>query len=243
MDHSFHSITHDLQALGIMPSDMLFIHSSFKSLGPVAGGAETVVQALEAAVGSDGLILMPSFNLVAHEDRPKTWNWEETPSTVGWLTEFFRLMPGTYRSDHYSHSVAARGNGADRFVADHLSNEGYGSPWDKVPWGKTYGTHSPMVRAYERGGRLLMLGVDYETSTYIHLAEVIYWNELLEVDPEAPYLRLDRPKLGAFWDQTGDLRRGSVGQADCRCFGILAYVDRLLEEVRRDPGAYDRNRS
>ncbi|MCZ6636503.1 MAG: AAC(3) family N-acetyltransferase, partial [bacterium] len=160
-----------------------------------------------------------------------------------WLTEFFRLMPGTHRSDHYSHSVAAKGKGAAGFIADHLSNEGYGSPWDKAPWGKTYGTHSPMVRAYEQGGKLLMLGVDYETSTYIHLVEVMYWNELLKMEPEALYPRLDRPKLGAFWDQTGDVRRGSVGQADCRCFKIRVYVDTLLEEVRRDSEAYGRNRS
>ena len=44
-----------LEALGVEAGDMLFIHSSFKSLGPVAGGAQTVVDALQAAVGPMGL--------------------------------------------------------------------------------------------------------------------------------------------------------------------------------------------
>ena len=109
-----------------------------------------------------------------------TWNLETTPSTVGWLTEFFRQMPDTYRSDHYSHSVAARGKDAKAFVSTHLSREGYKSPWDIEPWGKTYGTHSPMQKAYKADGKLLMLGVDYNTSTYVHFVEVLYWDELLE---------------------------------------------------------------
>ena len=115
----------DLVKLGIVKGDILFIHSSFKSLGLVAGGAGTVIEALERAVGPSGLILMPSFNLIDRERRAMAWNLERTPSTVGWLTEFFRLMPGTYRSDHYSHSVAARGLGASKIVADHTSNGGW----------------------------------------------------------------------------------------------------------------------
>ncbi|MBT7549777.1 MAG: aminoglycoside N(3)-acetyltransferase, partial [Gemmatimonadetes bacterium] len=108
------SLCADLCRLGVEPGDILFIHSSFKSLGPVDGGAETVVRALEDAVGSAGLILMPSFQLVPSErdQRAAGWDWATTPSTVGWLTEYFRRMPDTVRSDHYSHSVAARGGRA-----------------------------------------------------------------------------------------------------------------------------------
>ena len=163
-----------LQALGVHQGDTLFVHSSFKSLGPVTGGAGTVVDALQAAVGPAGLLLMPSFHLIRRDDRARLWDPAATPSTVGWLTEYFRLLPDTHRSDHYSHSVAARGPGAADFVAGHLGQEGLPSSWDRLPWGRTYGTHSPMYRAYRRGGRLLMLGVDYETSTYIHLVEVLY---------------------------------------------------------------------
>ena len=207
--------------------------------GPVEDGAGTVIAALEETVGEDGLILMPSFNLrPSREERVASWDVATTPSTVGWLTEFFRQMPDTYRSDHYSHAVAARGRDAEAFVADHLRREGCQSPWDLHPWGKTYGTHSPMFRAYKTDGKLLMIGVDYETSTYIHLVEVIHWNKRLADDSQASFIGLNRPALGAFWDALGQLRKEKVGDSDCRLFHIKTYVDTLLAEVERNPEPY-----
>ena len=239
MHYTHKKLTQDFTNLGIEKGDTLFIHSSFKSLGPVTDGAGTVIAALEETVGQDGLILMPSFNLrPSREERVESWDIATTPSTVGWLTEFFRRMPGTYRSDHYSHAVAARGRDAEAFVADHLRQEGYQSPWDLHPWGKTYGTHSPMFRAYKTDGKLLMIGVDYETSTYIHLVEVIHWNKRLADDSQASFIGLNRPKLGAFWDALGQLRQGKVGDSNCRSFHIKTYVDTLLAEVDRNPEPY-----
>lgn len=232
-------LTQDFTNLGIEKGDTLFIHSSFKSLGPVKGGARAVISALETVVGQDGLILMPSFSLLpSREERIASWNIDMTPSTVGWLTEYFRQMSDTYRSNHYSHSIAARGRGARAFVADHLRREGYESPWDQYPWGKTYGTHSPMFRAYASDAKLLMLGVDYESSTYAHLVEVIHWNRELTEDPDAEYLRLERKELGAFWEALGRLKKGEVGDAVCRLFYIKDYVDTLVEEVERNPRPY-----
>lgn len=227
------TLARDLRGLGLATGDRVFVHSSFNSLGPVDGGAEAVIGALEDAVGPDGLVAMPSFNLVQRERRHETWDVATTPSTVGWLTEVFRALPDTWRSDHYSHAVAARGSGARELVADHLRLEGLSSPWDRVPWGKTYGEHSPMVRLHGRGGKLLMLGVDYDSSTYVHFVEVLEWHRRLEHDPEAPYPGQDRERLGAFWDRTGQLSRGRVAQAACRLFGIAEYVDALWAEVRR----------
>ena len=232
-------LTQDFTDLGIEKGDTLFIHSSFKSLGPVEEGAGTVISALEAAVGEEGLILMPTFSLLpSREERVEMWDVHKTPSTVGWLTEFFRQMPDTHRSDHYSHAVAARGKDAKAFVADHLRRDGYASPWDHYPWGKTYGTHSPMFRAYTANAKLLMIGVDYETSTYIHLVEVIHWNKRLADAPQAEYIRLKRPELGEYWERLGQLRIEKVGDSVCRLFHIKTYVDTLLAEVERTPEPY-----
>lgn len=78
--HTREKLIQDLTHLGIENGDTLFIHSSFKSLGPVAGGAGTVISALAAAVGTDGLILMPSFSLLpSREERIASWNIEKTP--------------------------------------------------------------------------------------------------------------------------------------------------------------------
>ena len=237
--HTLESLVRDLRALGVEQGDTLFIHSSFKSLGTVEGGALAVVSALENATGPGGLILMPSFNLLADNRlRSETWDPNTTPSTVGWLTEFFRTLPGTFRSDHYSHSVAARGRNARACVDGHRDRIGRSSPWDRDPWGKTYGDNSPMVRAYAAGGKVLMLGVTYETSTYIHLVEVICWNRRLVCSPDANYMWIDRTKLGAFWEANGHIRRGPVGDSESRLFPIRTYVDTLVNEVEGRPEAY-----
>ena len=270
--HTRETLLHDLRVLGVEQSDILFMHSSFKSLGPVEGGVATVIGALEDAVGHEGLLLIPSFNLVAAPQgipsgpkRAEIWDIETTLSAVGWITEYFRRMPGTYRSDHFSNSVAARGKGAKEFVSGHLGQEGLKAPWDREPWGKTYGTNSPMYRAYKADGKLLMLGVDYESSTYCHMVEAMHWNMLLDQEAVAmagdkgstaqqvriwrslspSELRLDvewrglkRPALGEFWDRSSKLSRGCMGDADCRMFRIREYVDTLLREVIDNPDPY-----
>lgn len=233
-----HQLATHLRQLGVAPGDTLFIHSSFKSLGPVDGGAETIVNALEDAVGSEGLILMPSFNLVQWDERSKVWNLDSSPSTVGWLTEYFRLRPDTVRSDHYSHSVAARGRDATQFIDGHLRREGMRSGWDREPWGFTYGLHSPMFRAYAGDGFLLMVGVDYGTSTFVHLAEVIIWNQLLELDADVESVGIDRPAIGLFWESLGRLTFGTIGDADCRLFSIADYVNAVVAEVSSNPEPY-----
>jgi aminoglycoside 3-N-acetyltransferase len=201
----------DLRRLGLDAGDTVFVHSSYKSLGQVEGGVQTAIDALEDAIRPAGLLLMPSFNLLPpFQRRHETWDPATTPSSVGWITEFFRTLPDTVRSDHYSHSVAARGTGAQVFVGDHRSQEGIQSPWDRPPWGKTYGIHSPMARACSVGGKLLMLGVTYTTSTYVHFVESLYWDMLRSRDPDAPFPRLDRERIGEFWDGLGELHRGRV---------------------------------
>ena len=227
----------NLGDLGVEAGDLLFVHSSFKSIGPVVGGAGAVVSAFEDSVGPEGLILMPSFNLVDFESRAANWDLGTTPSTVGWLTEFFRLMPGTYRSDHYSHSVAARGLGAKGLVSVQ-SRDGYRSNWDLEPWGLALGTMSPMNQAYERAGKLLMLGVDYTSSTYLHFVEAIYWNLALKENPKALYPLLDREAVGIFWDRVGKICRGFVGDSECRLFGIKEYVEKVLCEISLNPEPY-----
>lgn len=225
----------DLATLGVKSGDVLFIHSSFKSFGPVQDGAAGVVDALKQAVGPAGMLLMPSFNLVPLAQRADSWQIGTTPATTGYLTEFFRQMPQVVRSDHYSHSVAALGKDAEAYTCDHLQKLGNRSPWDKDPWGKAYGVGSPMNKAYEQGGRVLMLGVDYHTATYVHFVEVLYWNSRLQADPQAKYFWLNREALGAYWDAQGRVKRGMVGQAQCRLFEVRDFVDCLLDVVSQDP--------
>ena len=232
--HTRATLHHDLRQLGVVDADTLFVHSSFRSLGHVEGGANTVIGALHDAVGLDGRVLMPSFNLVGSQDeRAARWDVEQTPSSVGWLTEAFRQMPETARSDHYSHSVAAQGCDAPSLVSGHRSQTGMSSPWDREPWGKTYGDRSPMMQALDLNVKILMVGVDYESSTYVLLVEVMWWDARLAHDPTSTFRGLDRVEMGRMWDQEGVLARGLVGDAGCRLFAARTYVDQLLAWAER----------
>lgn len=232
--HTRESLTSDARRLGVEAGDTLLVHSSFKSIGPVEGGAAAVVGALEDALGTEGLLLMPSFNLV--ENRAATWNVATTPSTVGYLTEFFRTMPGTVRSDNYSHSVAARGKNAASFVGDHLSKEGPESPWDLAPWGCDFGTKSPFLKAYRcPKGKVLMLGTDYHSSTYCHVVEVLFWAWFKSVKEGAPYNYIDREEVYVFWDALNRQRLGKIGDASCKLHSIHEFVETVLEAAKQNP--------
>ncbi len=52
----------DLLALGVRPGGVLLVHSSLRSLGPLPGGAESVIRALLAVLGPDGTLLMPALS-------------------------------------------------------------------------------------------------------------------------------------------------------------------------------------
>ena len=234
--HTRESLAADACRLGIEAGDTLFVHSSFKNLGPVEGGAGAVIGALEDVLGTAGLLLMPSFNLVAHEQRAATWNIATTPSTVGYLTEFFRTMPGTVRSDHYSHAVAARGEGAAAFVADHHSLEGIESPWDHAPWGRTFGLQSPLLKAYRcPRGKVLMLGTNHHSSTYCHVVETFFWAWRRSLKHDAVFNHINREEVFVFWDSLNRQHRGRIGDAECCLFLIREFVDTVLAAAKQDP--------
>src|SRR5262245_18922652 len=58
----------DLRRLGVEPGDVVMVHASLRAIGPVAGGADAVLDALEAVVGPEGTLLM---TVGARDD----WGW------------------------------------------------------------------------------------------------------------------------------------------------------------------------
>ena len=174
---SVEQLTADLRRLGVRPGDRLMVHASLRAIGGsrgIAGGADGVLDALEAAVGPDGTLFM---TLGARDD----WGWvnerpeDERPGLlaaaepfdrlatpadpdVGVLAEVFRTRPGTLVSDHPEGRFGAWGS-----LAEHLV--------DDVPWDDYYGPDSPLERFTTAGGRILRLGADLDTVTLLHYAE------------------------------------------------------------------------
>ena len=168
-------LTDALRALGVRAGDVVMVHASMRSVGAVAGGAAGDGEALEAAVGSGGTLLM---NLGARDDydwvnaRPAgergrllapapVFDAASTPADpdVGVLAEVFRQLPGTVVNDHPDARFGARGALARTLLAEPL------------PWDDYYGPGSALDRFAGAGGRVLRLGAGLDTVTLLHLVE------------------------------------------------------------------------
>jgi len=166
----------DMRRLGVVAGDVLMIHASLRRLGPVEGGANGVISALDQAVGSKGTLLMVLgarddvswVNERPEDERPgllagtPPFDHRITPADpdVGVLAEVFRVYPGTKVNDHPEARFAARGRLSEALIV---------SP----PWDHYYGRGSPLERLVEADGKVLRIGADPDTVTLIHYAEYL----------------------------------------------------------------------
>ena len=167
-----------LRAVGLQRGDSVMVHTSLGKIGYVCGGAQAVIEALTETVGEDGTIMMPTQSWKnldpetgVHWDVDETdWdrireNWPAynkaiTPTiTMGAVAEMFRSWPGAVRSDHPARSVAAWGKHAEYLTENHDISD-------------IFGDTSPIGKLYELDGKVLLIGVDYDKNTSIHLADV-----------------------------------------------------------------------
>jgi aminoglycoside 3-N-acetyltransferase len=207
-------VVQHLRALGVEQGGVLVVHTSFSNVRPIEGGPEGLIDALQTAVGEDGTLVMPSF--ADEDDEPFS---RTTSSCVGMgivATTFWR-MPGVLRSDS-PHAFAARGPRTAEITAPH--------PID-VP----HGLDSPVGRAYELDGQVLLLGVGHDANTTIHLAEnlagvryrrachstVIEDGRLVRVDySEVDHCCQNFSLLDQWLEAEGKQRRGTVGHGEAR---------------------------
>lgn len=173
---SVERLAEELRDLGLARADLVMVHASLRAIGAVDGGADGVIDALEAAVGPDGTLLM---TLGARDDRAwvnerpeperpgllagaEPFDARTTPSDpdMGALAEVFRARPGTKVSDHPEGRFGARGRLA-------------GALLDDVPWDDYYGSGSPLERFVDAHGRVVRLGADIDTVTVLHYAEYL----------------------------------------------------------------------
>ena len=152
-------ITRDLRALGVRDGATLLVHSSLSSLGFVMGGAATVIDAVRAAIGSQGTLVLPTHSWERAGRGDFTFDIRTTPSCVGAISETFRTMPGVIRSLHPTHSVAAIGPRARALIEGH--------ELASTPCGE--GT--PYARIIDAGGQILFLGATLDQNTVFHTLE------------------------------------------------------------------------
>ena len=187
MHASYEQLKQDLKNIGISAGDLLVVHSSFKSLGYVEGGAECVIAALKDVLGAEGTLVFPTFTYsTSYAD--SYFSNVETPSCVGYLSEYFRKTEGVIRTNHPTHSVAIWGK---------LQNElNAGVELDDTPMG----IHSPYRKFAKYGGKILMLGCSLAHNSFMHALEEVV---------DAPYALRDHQEY-TMVDEHGNVTRRKI---------------------------------
>lgn len=114
-----------IREMGLQEGDKVMVHSSLSSMGYVDSGAVTVVEAFLEVLGSEGILMVPTFTHSGTE----YYDPLATPSKNGAVSEAARKYPGAVRSLHPTHAVTAIGPDAEELW--------YGTIWSGGPWPKT----------------------------------------------------------------------------------------------------------
>lgn len=252
------SLAADLRALGVQPGMIVLLHSSLCSLGWVCGGAQAVVQACFDVLTPMGTLVVPTQT--GENSEPSHWSrppvdaswWtiirahmpafdpQITPSQhMGIIPELVRTWPGSVRSNHPAVSFAAVGHDAALLMADHALDDGLGEG-------------SPLRRMYERGGWVVLLGVDHESNTSLHLAQYRVPQSATRREMGAAILRggqriwqtysdldldtNDFPAIGAAFEAQQGYQPRHVAQAETRLLPQRELIDFATAWLRQKYG-------
>jgi aminoglycoside 3-N-acetyltransferase len=270
--YSRDELANDFRRLGIAPGDTIMMHASVRSVGAVAGGPDQIHLALKDALTSEGTLLMYAScpehydevgrgNLTADEERevleklpPFDPLSARSARDNGALVELLRTFPGSKVNAHVARFVVW-GMHADRLIAPQ-------------PWHYAYGRDSALDRFVALNGRILLLGCDHDTVTFLHYAEHIVdipdkivvrfrvpvlengqrvWLDMEEFDtstgvhanwPDRFFARI----VDTYGASTGN-RGARVGDAPCVLIdaqGLLDFALEVMTAVAADPRAADR---
>ena len=219
---------------GIKNTDTVLVHTSFRSLGGVEGGCDGFIDAFLSYL-TDGLFIVPTHTWANVGAESPVFDVKATVPCIGALPAVAAFRPDGVRSLHPTHSVAAFGKNAREFTR---GEEKCTTPCP--PSGA-------WARLYERGAKILLIGVGLNRNTYIHAVD-----EMLELPGRLaapiPLCSLDydgnrhemtfskhgqntgSENFGVFEDAllcTGALRYSQLGQARVGIFDAKAGCETI----------------
>jgi aminoglycoside 3-N-acetyltransferase len=267
--YSRQELADGFRRLGVCPGDTVMVHASIRAVGAIAGGPDQIHLALKDALTADGTLMMYA-SCPRHYDEVGRGNLSEDeerqlieklpafdPLTAradrdnGALVELLRTYPGSMVNPHVARFVVW-GKRAGELIAEQ-------------PWDYAFGHASALDRLAGLDGKILLLGCDHDTVTFLHYAEHIVdipdkrvvryqvpiieagrrvWRPMAEFDtsegahanwPDRFFARLADTYLA----QTGN-QGGRVGDAECYLFdarGLLTFALGMMQAVAADPDA------
>lgn len=240
----------DLQMAGIELNDTILVHSSLSRIGHLQEGPKTFVDALLAAVGEKGNVLMPTspnnvYQLNYIRNTP-FFDVLNSPSKTGAITEYFRTLPNAKRSLHPTEPVTAFGPKAKEFVGEHFNQ--------LTP----YNAKSPFYKVSQAKGKILYVGVTLSMAgTNLHTLEdavdfkfPVYYPEIFDFkvidengvshvvktkvhDPEWSKKR-KCDDLIPMLEQEGALTKVKIGQADTLLLDAEKFLEVMIDQYNKN---------
>jgi len=233
-------IVNGLKELGLKAGDTAFVHSSLSSFGHVEGGAETVVKAFLDVLGEEGTLAVPIFRNYFWDGPDQVWDRENSPSLMGRISETVRTWADNRRSYHAPHPIAAIGLLAEDITERHNLTD--------------FSFDSPFARLLELNAWIILMGVDYNRCTMIHLLEeradipyrrwidltgTVIYNDVSQV-VTYPFLAKysgvnnDFITLGKKMESEGLVKSVTIGKSLIRCFRSKDLYDLGMRSIRQD---------
>ena len=267
--HTRGQLADAFRTVGVRPGDVVMVHASVRAVGEVAGGPDQIHLALKDALTPDGTLMMyascPRYydeigrgNLTPDQEREVAATLPAfDPYTArsardnGALVELLRTYPGSIVNAHVARFVVW-----GRLAPFLISAQ---------PWDYAFGAGSALERFVQLRGRILLLGCDHDTVTFLHYAEHIVdipgkrvarfkvpidqggtrvWRDMEEFDtadgvhanwPADFFARI----VDAYLARTNN-RGGLVGQAQTFVLdaaGLLEFSLPIMKAVAADAGA------
>jgi aminoglycoside N3'-acetyltransferase len=227
-------VTEQLRKLGVREGGVLLVHTSFRAVRPVEGGPLGLIAALRDALGPKGTLVLPSGS--GDDDEPFDPLTTPVRDDLGILPELFWREPGVLRGNHFD-GFAAIGPRAVEIVSAPL----------KLP---PSAPGSPISVIHDLDGQVLLLGVGHDSSTMLHLAEllggvpyrvphhytVIENGRKVRIDyGENDHCCQGFAKMDAWLRAAGLQAEGLVGHAQSRLARAQDLVRIAVEQLARDP--------
>lgn len=212
-------IKKSLQELGLKKGDIVLLHSSYISMGPVQGGPKAVVDAFLEVLGKEGTFLVPVFG------------------ALGVITDEVKSRKDAVISSAPVGTLAAIGKNAEKLLKDHWKAD------------TAHGKDTPFTRIAAMDGYICLLGVDQDRNTTLHgveaLLELPYLRETTATfkTPEGKtvtktwkyYPGPHRDFIGLDKYLSGLSKLGRIGNAQVRLTPAADLFEVCLEIGKEDP--------
>jgi aminoglycoside 3-N-acetyltransferase len=238
-------LVNDLKKLGVMKGDLLNVKCSLRSIGKIAGGAETLVEALLESVGREGTIVTDSFISVFSEraSAKKSLSDPNSPSYAGALANAMLKHPEVLRSSHPVQKFAVIGSKAKELTEGH--NE------------RSYAYNILKIMA-EQGGKNLKIGSDEKVvgvgTTHVAIGMMgfrqlrpVVGRHYIDRNGSKVFFPIDWAGLCAdgllnfipLYEQNGNIiSKGKVGNSEAKITSMEGTLRTELDILKKDPAFF-----